>query len=152
MAKLKIKPKKKGLRVKPKPKPKTSRSGITELALTLKAFDLRMQGLSFNKIAVEMGISESYAYRLISSELNRMNQELKISVDQFRSLELERLEDLWQKAFAKVAEDISNVWVCLKIMDRKSKLLGLDKPSQQAESKDECMLVLPDRLAGMMND
>lgn len=109
----------------------------------------RIEGRSFRQIAEETvikfghgrlpnGWDERYAYkdliRLLGSITDSTRQERKI----LRELELERLDSLWRVHFKQAMGGHGPaVDRCLKIMDRRAKLMGLDAPLQFAISDFE---------------
>jgi hypothetical protein len=96
-----------------------------------KVFELRIQGFTFEQIAVQVGFSGPsgawQAYQRIRSEF------IFESVEEARQLELMRLDEMqfavWDRA---INGDLPALSCVLKIMDRRAKLLGLDKPEKMA--------------------
>jgi hypothetical protein len=94
-----------------------------------KVFELRIQGFTFEQIAVQVGFSGPsgawQAYQRIRSEF------IFESVEEARQLELMRLDEMqfavWDRA---INGDLPALSCVLKIMDRRAKLLGLDKPEK----------------------
>jgi hypothetical protein len=92
-----------------------------------RVFELRIQGHTFDQIAGEVGFSGPsgawQAYQRIKSE------SIFESIDEARQLELMRLDEMqlavWDRA---INGDLPAAHCVLKIMDRRAKLLGLDKP------------------------
>jgi hypothetical protein len=95
----------------------------------VRVFELRIQGNTFDQIAGEVGYSGPsgawQAYQRIKSEC------IYESMDESRQLELMRLDDLqvavWDRA---INGELPAAHCVLKIMDRRAKLLGLDKPEK----------------------
>jgi hypothetical protein len=94
-----------------------------------RVYELRIQGHTFDQIAGEVGYSGPsgawQAYQRIKSE------SIFESVDEARQLELMRLDEMqlavWENA---INGDLPSANCVLKIMDRRAKLLGLDKPEK----------------------
>ena len=94
-----------------------------------RVFELRIQGHTFDQIAGEVGFSGPsgawQAYQRIKSET------IFESMDEARQLELMRLDEMqlavWDRA---INGDLPAAHCVLKIMDRRAKLLGLDKPEK----------------------
>jgi hypothetical protein len=94
-----------------------------------RVFELRIQGHTFDQIAGEVGYSGPsgawQAYQRIKSET------IFESIDEARQLELMRLDEMqlavWDRA---INGDLPAAHCVLKIMDRRAKLLGLDKPEK----------------------
>jgi hypothetical protein len=99
-----------------------------------RVYELRIQGDTFEQIASEVGFSGPsgawQAYQRIKSEW------IFESVDEARQLELMRLDELqvavWDRA---INGELPAAHCVLKIMDRRAKLLGLDKPEKVEVNK-----------------
>ena len=96
----------------------------------LSCIRLRKSGMSMQRIADTLNCS----VQTISNDLRHLLHELvQLSADQVaehRQLELERLDALWAAIYPDAIKK-GNVWKidrCLAIMERRAKLLGLDKP------------------------
>ena len=99
-----------------------------------KVYELRIQGFTFDQIAMEVGFNgPSGAWQAYERIKNEMIFE---SVDEARKLELMRLDELqfslWDRA---ITGDLPSANCVLKIMDRRAKLLGLDKPDKVEVNK-----------------
>jgi hypothetical protein len=99
-----------------------------------RVFELRIQGNTFEQIAHEVGFGgPSGAWQAYERIKNEMIFE---SVDEARKLELMRLDELqfclWDRA---INGDLPAANCVLKIMDRRAKLLGLDKPEKVEVNK-----------------
>jgi hypothetical protein len=100
----------------------------------VRVFELRIQGNTFEQIATEVGYSGPsgawQAYQRVKSEC------IYESMDESRQLELMRLDDLqvavWDRA---INGELPAAHCVLKIMDRRAKLLGLDKPEKVEVNK-----------------
>jgi hypothetical protein len=104
----------------------------------LKVIEKRKTGMSMADIAKEVGcctMTVSNDLRFLLSEL------VSLSADQVAchvQLELERLDALWASIFKDASK--GNLWKidrCLTIMERRAKLLGLDKPLQHILAGDK---------------
>ena len=98
------------------------------------ALDLRKAGASYEAIARQCGFANrSGAYQAIQRELQRTLQE---PADDLRMLEVERLNDLYRAMIPHaLSGDKDSTWYvdrCLKIMERRAALLGLDAPKPDA--------------------
>lgn len=99
-----------------------------------RVYELRIQGNTFEQIASEVGYSGPsgawQAHQRIKSEW------IFESIEEARQLELMRLDELqvavWDRA---INGDLPAAHCVLKIMDRRAKLLGLDKPEKVEVSK-----------------
>lgn len=96
-----------------------------------KALELRKQGMSYRKIAHQLGVSHVQVYRDIQSELKALAVLNADSAQELKQLELERLDriisglDHWVQAGNAQA-----AMAVLKAMDTRAKLLGLYEPEK----------------------
>jgi hypothetical protein len=96
----------------------------------MKSLELRMSGLPYSQIAKEVGYrSRVSAYNAVMRVLDRREQE---PAEKVRHLELQRLERLlmayWPRAVRKRKPDVQAAKMCLDILTRRSRMLGLDAP------------------------
>lgn len=103
------------------------------------AIELRAQGLTYSEIGEQMGISLGQAAHLIKTGLAQTVQE---PADELRKLEAIRIEKMWRLAFPKSqvehfrgpfdAMDTQGEWFdrCIRLMERRAKLLGLDAATE----------------------
>lgn len=101
-----------------------------------KVFEMRIQGFTFEQIASEVGYQGAsgawQAYKRVKET------HIFESVEEARQLELMRLDELMYALWERALEgDLSAVACLLKIMDRRAKLLGLDKPEKVEVNKWE---------------
>ncbi len=101
---------------------------IAALDLRLKVFALRRTGASFQECADAFGISKTRAHQIVSEALDALSSQLAHSVEQYRALELARLDKLLVRLDAATRKSPFAVMAYLKVMERRAKLLGLDKP------------------------
>ncbi len=106
-----------------KTKPETIEARIR----AAKALELRMEGKSFDQIAEEAGYnSRQAAHDAVKRALDRIERE---PADALVKLDLERLDVLWQIQYINAqAGDVQAMAACMKIMERRARLLGLDAP------------------------
>lgn len=95
-----------------------------------QALELRKAGASYEVIADKLGYSHpSGAHKAVTSALQKT---LREPADDLRNLELDRLDAimlaLWQPARQGNQGAVDRI---LRIMERRSKLLGLDAPAKQ---------------------
>jgi AraC-like DNA-binding protein len=118
-------------------KKKTAESGIKTRPETIEAklraanaVKLRMEGRTFPEIAQELGYnSQQAAHDAVKRALVAT---LREPSDALRTLELERIDVLWQMQFMNATSgDVQACMACLKLQERRAKLLGLDAPVQQ---------------------
>lgn len=110
---------------------KTKKATLVAEEKRQKAIDLRRKGYSYREIAAEIGATHGYCYKLVSQALKRIREETNEIAEDARQLELDRLDKLWMHAYQAVeAGDIGAIDKAVKVMDRRSKLLGLDAPAR----------------------
>lgn len=122
---------------------KTNPDTIASRLKAVKAMELRMEGLPFTEIARQVGYnSQQAAHDAVKRALLRTERE---PADRLRELELARLDVLWQAQFmiAQVG-DVQALSACLRIMERRAKLIGLDAPERkEVTGKDGEPLTAP---------
>lgn len=98
-----------------------------------QALEWRKQGWSLWAIgqAMDPPCSGPYVSNLLKKALKEIVQE---PAEELVKIELERLDDMWQKQYQKAVQKGNTLALesCLKIMERRAKLLGLDKPTKVA--------------------
>jgi hypothetical protein len=96
-----------------------------------QALDLRIIGRSYAEIADEMGVSIPTAHQYVTEAIERVTADEVRHADLARQMMLLRLDALlraqWKKA---TAGDERATAAALKILERQSKLLGLDAPAR----------------------
>ena len=107
---------------------KTSVRRIKTTEKTLKALTLRKKGFNYTKIGEELGCARQTACRYVLSELENLADKCREEAARVRDLELQRLDELYLVAWKAIAEgsDLVAIDRCLRIMERRAKLLGLD--------------------------
>lgn len=113
-----------------KRKDKTSPITINKRERSIQALELRKAGISYEMIAQRLGYANrTSAYRAVSTVLD--NSEKEASSD-LREMELRRLDDLFLSIYKKARDgDYAAIDRCLKIMERRAKIAGLDAPEKQ---------------------
>ena len=113
---------------------RTEAGNISHLEREFVALEHRRAGKTYRQIAALMGMgpnSQSEAYRLVKSAMDRMRAECNESAAQLRQQELDRLDGIWEPMYeAARAGDEKAASACVKISARRAALLGLDKPQQ----------------------
>ncbi len=94
-----------------------------------QAFELRLSGASFQKIADELGYADpSSAFHAVQRGLEQARKSDPATVSDRLALELERLDALQVAVWRKAAGgNLSAIDRALKIMDARVKLSHLDK-------------------------
>ena len=107
---------------------KSSVRRIRTTEKTLKALELRKRGLNYTQIGKKLGCHRSTACRYVLSELENLAEKCREEAAHVRDLELQRLDDLYLIAYRAIirGNDLAGIDRCLRIMERRAKLLGLD--------------------------
>ena len=95
-----------------------------------EAVKLRKLGMPFQQIAERVGYnSRQAAHQAVTTALAEIRERTAESADDLRTLELERLDHLWQIAFAEAAtnRNMRAIDTLLRISERRAKLEGLDR-------------------------
>jgi hypothetical protein len=100
---------------------------------------LRLAGVQFADIGAQLDppVSDVRAYQLYRDALTQIVRE---PGEQVIKADLERLDLLWRSAITHaMAGSIGHIEVCLKVLARRARLLGLDAPvkAELRWSKDE---------------
>lgn len=99
--------------------------------LDTEALRLRSLGWSYQKVADAIGTTKATAYNRVQRALAAIPAE---AVDEFRRLEMERLDAILEVAMTKAqSADKGSLFAVdrvLAIMDRRAKLMGLDAPTK----------------------
>ena len=107
---------------------KTSVRRIRTTEKTLKALELRKRGMNYTQIGEKLGCHRSTACRYVLSELENLADKCREEAVQVRDLELHRLDELYLIAYRAIirGNDLAGIDRCLRIMERRAKLLGID--------------------------
>ena len=106
---------------------KSSVRRIRTTEKTLEALELRKRGMNYTQIGKKLGCNRSTACRYVLSELENLADKCREEAAQVRDLELQRLDALYLKAWEAVEEgDLPAIDRCLRVQERRAKLLGLD--------------------------
>jgi hypothetical protein len=94
-----------------------------------RALELRKEGKTFEEIAKEAGYScRQSAYDAVKRAMAAITREPAVELIE---LELARLDSMWGSYYIKAqAGNVLALEACLKIMQRRAKLIGLDAPSE----------------------
>ena len=110
---------------------KTSARKITALERERQSLDLRLTGLTYREIGEELKITEQGAYKAVIRALEKIKDKIEEKAEEVVIIEIQRLDKLFLIAFKKAERgDLSAIDRCLRIMERRAKLLGLDTPSK----------------------
>jgi DNA-binding CsgD family transcriptional regulator len=104
----------------------------------VRAFQLRLAGATYQQIADDLGISLGGAHKIIMRVLHRLEVTADETAEAVRRLEVERLDrmllGLWPQATKGGQGAVDRV---LRIMERRARLLGLDRPFRSEVSGPE---------------
>jgi len=108
---------------------KTAPMVISKRERAIQALDLRKAGISYEMIAQRLGYSNrTAAFRAVQTLLEKSEKEASTDL---REMELRRLDDLFLSIYKKAREgDLPAIDRCLKIMERRAKMSGLDAPEK----------------------
>jgi DNA-binding CsgD family transcriptional regulator len=92
------------------------------------AVALRVEGYTYAEIGDRLGVSDRMASRIVNRAMNRV---LREPVGQLIDLESARLDALWAAMWPRaLAGSARHAEVCVRISERRSRLLGLDQPTR----------------------
>lgn len=96
-----------------------------------------MAGMSYYYIARELGVAKSTAYSDVSKALKEIQERYTEDAIKIRIIEVNRIDRMvlaiWQKA---IKGDLNAIDRVNRLIERKSRLLGLDAPiKQEIENK-----------------
>jgi hypothetical protein len=116
----------------------TAQRRIEAKERALKALELRKKGVRYEQIAQQLGYSNrGNAHKAVMKELKLLAKECLEEAAQVRDLELQRLDALYLKAWEAVEEgDLPSIDRCLRVQERRAKLLGLDAAEKVEHSGD----------------
>lgn len=114
------------------PRNLTAPSTVEAKLRAAKALELRMEGKTFDEIAEEMGYAgRQGAYNVVKAAIDAITRE---PAEALVRLDLERLDKMWGIHYLNAqAGDPVALGSCLKIMERRARLLGLDVQAINAE-------------------
>jgi len=95
------------------------------------AFELRKAGTSYRNIGRQLGITHTSAKRYVDCILDALHAASLDSAERYRSLQLERLNDMLFALWPAVKRgDTASIREARGIMEREAKLMGLDAPER----------------------
>jgi len=113
--------------------------------LVEQAVALRVAGLTFDAIADRLGVVTSTAWKLVDTGVRWTKKDIGEDITRLRALEAQRLDELWRVAFvqaignkaAGIPASLRAMDRCLRISERRSRLLGLDVQAEPAGAAGE---------------
>tara|TARA_R100000654_G_scaffold71534_1_gene102584 strand:- start:25645 stop:26124 length:480 start_codon:yes stop_codon:yes gene_type:complete len=132
------------------------RNGVAQRTTAKNVLKLRKMGLDAQQISGELDMPLDRVKNIISNALKALAKEMKGQAEQIRSLELTRLDELQTAIWADCMDGkLTAIDRVLKIMERRSKLVGLDAPDRldiKADMKLEHMKEAKERLMSKILD
>lgn len=96
-----------------------------------KAVSMRRAGMTFDAIARELDVSQSVVWMAVDRWMKRTREEVKEAANDVREMELARLDKATELIMSAIEDgELQAVDRLVKVIDRRSKLLGLDAPTQ----------------------
>jgi hypothetical protein len=135
----------------------------------MRIFKMRQAGTSTSEIARRFGITTAAVSKSIQRQLEKMNREVLLAYPEVLRLELERLDSLQQAIWpltqhrrqvmddgteVQIEPDLKAIQQVLSIMDRRTKLLGMDQVnvSVQMDVQSRNSEPIKATLAGSISD
>jgi transcriptional regulator with XRE-family HTH domain len=102
------------------------------LARQEQVLQLRIAGLSQVEIARRLGVSQSQISEDLKRAFNALAERCAHEQEHFARLDLARMDAMLEALWPAVASgDTKACAVALKVLERRARLLGLDKPARQ---------------------
>ena len=121
---------------------KTSKTSIEAIEKKEKILALRLQGLTFQEIGDRLGLHKQRAWEVVMDHIKETQETMREEAVQIRAMEIDRLDRLFASHFpvacggrvdgVVLPPDSHSAKVCLQIMDRRARYLGLDMPQNHA--------------------
>lgn len=113
------------------------------MVIASEALALRIAGATYRQIGERLKVHHTTAYKAVQQELADLDAVKAQQAERLRDLEVERCErlilGLWSNA---TRGDDKSVHACLRVMERKARLLGIDAPTH--DKLDVSLTELPD--------
>ena len=104
---------------------------VTSADRRVQALELRKAGYTYAQIGTTLGISAVMAHRHVVKALSVIRDKISEQTEELRTLELQRLDNLFFVIYKRAEKgDLAAVDRCLRLMERRAKLLGLDAPTK----------------------
>jgi len=118
-------------------------AGVTVRAVRrVRVLEARVQGHSLRTIAAELGCAPATAMRDLHHALRELAQLEQAKTAELRALELARLDHLLVALADKIdAGDVGAINAAVRISERRARLLGLDRPADEANAPDVSVLL-----------
>ena len=97
----------------------------------VQALELRKAGYTYEQIGVALEISTQAAYKHVVKALSVIHEKITEATEELRTLEVQRIDRLFEVMYKKAEKgDYNAIDRCLRLMERRAKLLGLDAPAK----------------------
>ena len=114
---------------------KTAPPKIPAAARREKTLELRAKGKSIRAIAKELKVSKSQVQRDLEAELKAAAEDRRKIAELLIDLELTKLDELEQEAWKHIRNgELPAIDRVLRSMERRAKLLGLDKTGEAGDT------------------
>jgi len=130
-----------------------AQTGKVKVAAALRqrqCVELRAAGASYRDISATLGVSPSTAYKWVCRALAENRRAVDSHTDDLRAQELDRLDRLQAAIWAKATSanpDLKAVDRVIRIMERRARMLGLDKhliiPGMGGEGETGWVFAIP---------
>jgi len=128
---------------------KTSPRVVETRAKRLEALELRKRGMTYRQIADTMGCHVGTAHQWVSMAFDELVVQVNETAETVRQMELDRLDTLQEAVWTEcLIGDKAAITTMLRVMERRSKLLGLDTPQQVDQTVRILMDSIDTGLAG----
>jgi hypothetical protein len=117
------------------PKSKNPPEKLRALDFERKAMDLRMAGWSYYAIGAKLGKTTTGAWAAVDRAVMKAEKLIAEDAKKLRAIEVARLDEVHASKWPDAMRgDNKSIEIVLKIMERRSKLQGLDAPTKTEHS------------------
>lgn len=96
----------------------------------VQALELRKAGHTYQDIGDILGISGQAAHKHVVKALEVIRNKISEEAEALRTLEVQRIDNLFLVMYKRAEKgDYNAVDRCIRLMERRAKLLGLDAPT-----------------------
>lgn len=122
---------------------KASPRVVETRAKRLEALELRKRGMTYRQIATQMGCHVGTAHQWVGMAFDELITAVNETAETVRQMELDRLDTMQEAVWGDcLSGDKSAITTMLRVMERRSKLLGLDTPQEV----DQTVRILMDNI------
>jgi DNA-binding transcriptional regulator LsrR (DeoR family) len=106
-----------------------------------QVFQMRREGASLDSIASRLGVSRASVRKMVAREVAALSAEAQ--PDERRIVHAEALMDIWRVLYAPATQgDLAAIDRFLRVEERLSRLLGLDRQQQDASAEQALRIVV----------